>query len=67
MNFNAFQGDYLTPANVQDLIDDLKLKGGRRFIDKALKLANEKLFTQEAGMRVHDNDTLKVCALAWML
>ena len=64
LNFNAFQGDNLTPENVQDLIDDLKPKGGHRFIDKALKLANEQLFTQAAGMRVHDNDTLKVCALA---
>ena len=63
MNFNAFQGDNLTPENVQDLIDDLKPEGGHRFIDKALKLANEQLFTQAA----HDNDTLKVCSLVWML
>ena len=63
MGFNAFQGDNLSPENVQDLIDDLRPRGGHRFIDRALKLANEKLFTQKAGMRVHNNDTLKVCFL----
>lgn len=61
MDFNTFQGDNLSPENVQDLIDNLVPQGGDRFIDKALILANERLFTKEAGMRVNDNDTLKVC------
>ena len=61
MDFNTFQGDNLSPENVQDLIENLEPKGGDRFIDKALKLANEQLFTAEAGMRDGDNNTLKVC------
>ena len=61
MDFNTLQGDDLTPENVQDLIDNLVPRGGDRYIDKALVLANERLFTAEAGMRVNDNDALKVC------
>lgn len=61
MDFNTFQGDDLTPENVQGLIKSLVPQGGGRYIDKALALANERLFTAEAGMRVNDNDTLKVC------
>ena len=60
MDFNTFQGDSLSPKNVQDLIENLVPQGGVRFIDKALTLANERLFTAEAGMRVNDNDTPKV-------
>ncbi|XP_078378186.1 von Willebrand factor A domain-containing protein 2-like isoform X2 [Oculina patagonica] len=63
MDFNTFQGDNLSPENVQDLIDNLVPQGGERFIDKALILANERLFTKEAGMRVNDNNTLKIIIL----
>lgn len=60
MDFNTFKEGNLSPAIVQDLINDLRQKGGHRFMDKALKMANERLFTPEAGMRVHNNDTSKV-------
>ena len=61
MDFNTFKGDNLSPENVQDLIGNLVPQGGDRFIDKALILANELLFTEEAGMRVNETNTLKVC------
>lgn len=59
MDFNTFHGDNLTPENVKDLIEKAEPTGGDRFIDKALELANERLFTEDAGMRV--DDTQKVC------
>lgn len=67
LDFNTFQGDNLSSENVQGLIEKLVPQGGGRFIDKALSLANERLFTAEAGMRVNDNDTIKVTCLYVLL
>ena len=63
MDFSTLQENNLSPDNVQDLIADVKPGGEHRFIDKALTVANERLFTQETGMRVLSNDTLKVCLI----
>lgn len=60
LDFNTFQGDNLSSRKVQDIIENLVPQGGNRFIDKALSLANERLFTAEAGMRIKNNDTIKV-------
>ena len=54
LDFNTFQGDDLSSENVQSLIENLVPRGGDRFIDKALTLSNEQLFTVEAGMRVNN-------------
>ena len=61
MDFSTLQGNNLLSDNVQHLIDDVRPGGEHRFIDKALTVVNERLFTQETGMRVLSNDTLKVC------
>ena len=61
MDFNTLQGDILSPEAMQEQINNMQPKGGHRFIDKALKMANERLFTSEAGMSVQSNNTLKVC------
>lgn len=63
MDFKTFQGDDLSSEDVQGLIENLVPQGGDRFIDKALSLANEQLFTVEAGMRVDDEDTTKVTCI----
>ena len=60
MDFNSFQGNNLSSDSVRDVINDLKPTRGRRKIDEALKLANERLFVRNAGMR-DDKDILKVC------
>ena len=62
LDFNTFQSDNLSSENVQGLIENLVPQGGDRFIDKALSLANERLFTEEAGMRVN-SDTIKVISI----
>lgn len=61
MDFKTFEGDRLTPENVKDFIEKVVPTGSDRYIDKALKLANERLFTAEAGMRVNKSDIKKVC------
>ncbi|XP_068670645.1 matrilin-3-like [Montipora foliosa] len=63
MDFNSLQGSNLSSDNVKDLINDLKPTGGPRFIDKALKLANSRLFTHDARMRDGDDDILKIIIL----
>ncbi|XP_022779349.1 collagen alpha-6(VI) chain-like isoform X2 [Stylophora pistillata] len=63
MDFKTFEGDLLTPKNVKDYIQKVVPTGGGRHIDKALKLANERLFTAEAGMRVNKNDIKKIMIL----
>lgn len=63
LDFKTFQGDDLSSEDVQGLIENLVPQGGDRFIDKALSLANEQLFTVEAGMRVDDEDTTKALIL----
>ena len=60
LDFNTFQADNLSFRKVQGIIENLVPQGGNRFIDKALSLANERLFTAEAGMRIKNNDTIKV-------
>jgi len=63
LDFNTFQGDNLSSEDVQGLIENLVPRGGDRFIDKALSLANEQLFTMEAGMRVNNNESNKALIL----
>lgn len=63
MDFKTFEGDRLTPENVKDFIEKVAPTGGDRYIDKALKLANERLFTAEAGMRVNKSDIKKIMIL----
>lgn len=61
MDFSTLQGNNFSPDTVQGLVNDVKPGGKHRFIDKALTVANERLFTQETGTRVLNNATLKVC------
>lgn len=51
IKFNKYKGAQLNGVNIKRDIDNFKLQRGLTFIDKALKLANEELFTEEAGMR----------------
>lgn len=67
LDFNTFQGDNLSSEDVQGLIANLVPRGGDRFIDKALSLANEQLFTVEAGMRVNNNESNKVTCICVLM
>lgn len=61
MDFKIFEGDCLILENVKDLIEKVVLIGGDCYIDKVLKLVNERLFIVEVGMRVNKSDIKKVC------
>lgn len=49
--FNTLSGDNLNKAGLNKLVDVIKHQRGFTFIDKALLLANKKIFTEEGGMR----------------
>jgi hypothetical protein len=51
IGFNSFTGINRNAVNLKRVIDKLPLMGGKTFIDKALKLANEELFEESKGMR----------------
>lgn len=61
MDFKIFEGDCIILENVKDFIEKVVLIGGDCYIDKVLKLVNERLFIVEVGMRVNKSDIKKVC------
>jgi len=51
IKFNTYTGAQLNGVNIKRDIDHFKWQRGRTFIDRALTMANENIFTEEAGMR----------------
>ena len=51
LRFNDLPGSKLTKNNVLDIVNKLPRTRGYTFIDRALRLANEKVFTLKGGMR----------------
>ena len=51
VKFNTFPGARHNTINLEKAIRDLGRARGSTFIDKALKLANEEMFTTASGMR----------------
>ena len=49
--FNSLKGCELTEKGYHSLTDRVRFQRGHTFIDKALMLANEKIYTTVAGMR----------------
>ena len=61
LRFNDLPGSKLTKNNVFDILNKLPHTRGYTFIDRALRLANEEVFTLKGGMR---DDVRKVRWLA---
>ena len=51
LKFNDLTGGRLTNYNVERRVQRIPHSRGYTYIDKALRLANEQVFTYEAGMR----------------
>ena len=51
LRFNDLPGSKLTKNNVLDIVNKLPRTRGYTFIDRALRLANEEVFTLKGGMR----------------
>ena len=51
LKFNEIQGSQLTAAAVIRKIDGMKHQRGATFIDKALRMAERKIFVKRNGMR----------------
>ena len=51
LRFNDFTGAQLNGVNVKRKVEEILQSKGRTFIDKALILANQEIFTVESGMR----------------
>ena len=51
LKFNDLTGGRLTSYNVERRVQRIPHSRGYTYIDKALRLANEQVFTYEAGMR----------------
>lgn len=49
--FDRLRGSQVTEAGYYQLIDRIRFQRGFTFIDKALILADEQIFTRAAGMR----------------
>lgn len=49
--FNSFTGAKLNPTDINLKIDSIRHKRHYTYIDRALKLANQELFTTAGGMR----------------
>ncbi|XP_032222129.2 cuticlin-6 [Nematostella vectensis] len=64
VKFNTFQGSELTADNINAKVAAVNYRdwGGLTYIDRALKLANEQLFSPEGGMRA-SKDILKVAVV----
>lgn len=62
LRFNELPGSKLTKDNVFDIVKKIPLTRGFTYIDRALRLANEQVFTLEAGMR---DDVRKVRRFAY--
>ena len=50
-SFNELSGAEISAEEYGKLIDKIRFQRGYTYIDKALKLANEQVFTASAGMR----------------
>lgn len=62
LRFNELPGSKLTKDNVFDIVKKIPRTRGFTYIDRALRLANEQVFTLEAGMR---DDVRKVRRFAY--
>lgn len=51
LKFNDFTGRALNRYNVKGRVNRIPHRRGKTFIDRALRLANEEVFTEKAGMR----------------
>lgn len=51
LKFNDFTGRALNRNNVKGRVNRIPHRRGKTFIDRALRLANEEVFTEKAGMR----------------
>ena len=51
LRFNDFTGAQLNSVNVKRKVEEILQSKGKTFIDKALILANQEIFTEESGMR----------------
>lgn len=51
LRFNDFADAQLNGVNVKRKVEEILQSKGKTFIDKALELANQEIFTTEGGMR----------------
>jgi len=51
LGFNDLPGRTLTKNNVYDIVKRIPHKRGKTYIDRALRLANDEVFTLKGGMR----------------
>ena len=51
LKFNDLIGAQLNGVNVKRKVEEILQSKGKTFIDKALNLANQEIFTEESGMR----------------
>ena len=51
LRFNDFPGAELNGVNVKRKVEQILQSKGKTFIDKALMLANQEIFTEASGMR----------------
>ena len=66
--FNTLSGAQITAAEYGKLIDKIGFQRGFTYIDKALIMADEQVFTSSAGMRPGVSQVSKRTALcAWLL
>ena len=66
--FNTLSGSQITAAEYGKLIDKIRFQRGFTYIDKALIMADEQVFTSSAGMRPGVSQVSKRTALcAWLL
>ena len=62
LKFNDFTGRALNRNNVKGRVNRIPHVRGKTFIDRALRLANEEVFTEKAGMR----DWVKKVIFYWL-
>lgn len=51
LRFNDFADAQLNGVNVKRKVEEILQSKGKTFIDKALELANQEIFTTEGGIR----------------
>jgi len=61
LRFNDLPGRKLTKNNVYEIVNRIPHKRGKTYIDRALRLANDEVFTLKGGMR---DDVRKVRCFA---
>ena len=64
LKFNDFADAQLNAVNIKRRIDEVSPSGEETYIDKALTLASEEIFTEEGGMRPN---VKKVCLHPYQL